>query len=83
MSPDEKMIAYATTKGVVVMVEHHAQQGAGTSRRLQISNEHLGSDVTVLKWSTNSDELYVGDSVGRVSVCCVSLFSVSYYTTVG
>ncbi|KAF4531650.1 hypothetical protein B566_EDAN006581 [Ephemera danica] len=75
VSPNEKLVAYATSRGLVVLVELHSgqqQQQQQQSRRLQVSQEHVDAEVTALQWGSSS-ELYVGDSLGRVSLCTVSV----------
>ncbi|XP_059482528.1 uncharacterized protein LOC132200810 [Neocloeon triangulifer] len=76
VSPDEKVLAYATNKGVVILLEHNVlQSSSAASRRLQTSNEHLGAEVTTLQWNATSDDLYIGDNTGKISLLCVSVFT--------
>jgi len=77
ISPDERILAYATNKGAVILVEHNVlQSSSAAAKKLQISNEHVGSEVTALQWNAESSELYIGDNVGRISLLCVSVFTV-------
>ncbi|CAB3359786.1 Hypothetical predicted protein [Cloeon dipterum] len=76
ISPDEKIVAYATSKGAVVMIEHNVLQSPpAAARRIQVSSEHLGAKVTAMQWNSKSDDLYIGDNTGKVSLLCVSVFT--------
>ncbi|CAG2056326.1 unnamed protein product [Timema podura] len=72
ISPNEKMFVVATLKGVVCVLERNEGRGA---RRVLVSNEHQGSEVTALQWNSSSSEIFIADDVGRVSVLTVSLFT--------
>lgn len=63
ISEDEKNIAMANTKGLVIVIEDGF---ASANYDHQIYSQHEGSKVTVLKW--HCSELYCGDDKGKVSV---------------
>jgi WD40 repeat protein len=75
ISPDEKLIAFASVRGTVCVLQR-AETGTG-ARCLNRSTEHGGADVTALCWVEHSDQVFAGDSQGRLSVINVSLFMVS------
>lgn len=77
ISPDEKLIAFASVKGTVCVLQR-AETSTGT-RCLNRSVEHDGAAVTALCWVQHSDQVFVGDSQGRLSVINVSLFMVSSF----
>lgn len=72
ISPDEKTIAFATAKGLVVLLEgcfgdfEYSYQQFG---------EHEGNVVTTIKWQ--GSEVYCGDNAGKVSVVTVASLLVS------
>ncbi|GLH01932.1 Hermansky-Pudlak syndrome 5 protein homolog [Gryllus bimaculatus] len=70
ISPDEKLFAFASVKGVVCVLEKNSS-GLG-ARRIFTSSEHVGVNITALHWNSVSNELFIGDQVGKVSV--ISLF---------
>nr|CAD7257547.1 unnamed protein product [Timema shepardi] len=72
ISPNEKMFVVATLKGVVCVLEQNEGRGA---RRVLVSNEHQGSEVTALQWNSSSSEIFIADDAGRVSVLTVSVFT--------
>ncbi|KAJ4451194.1 hypothetical protein ANN_02654, partial [Periplaneta americana] len=72
ISPDEKFFAFATLKGVVCILERHHSQRI---RRIQMSIEHHGSEITALQWNSFSNELFIGDDSGKVSALSVSVFT--------
>ncbi|GBL75740.1 Hermansky-Pudlak syndrome 5 protein [Araneus ventricosus] len=72
LSPDENVVAFATSRGVTVIMEHNAERGAAQAQRLQISFEHRGAVVTAIQWNVSSSKVYIGDDKGRVSVISVS-----------
>ncbi|GFS95742.1 hermansky-Pudlak syndrome 5 protein [Nephila pilipes] len=67
LSPDENVIAFATNRGVAIVMEHNAERGTAPPQRLQISFEHRGSIVTAMQWNISSSKIYIGDDKGRVS----------------
>lgn len=73
LAPDDSILAFATSRGHVLVVEHNAEREGSTSQRLQFTYEHKGSLVTTLKWSNTPSRLYAGDDSGRVSLINVSL----------
>jgi WD40 repeat protein len=73
VSPDEKFFAFATLKGVVCILERSHSLKV---RRIQMSVEHHNSEVTALQWNVYSNELFVGDDTGKVSVISASAFVV-------
>ncbi|XP_054291048.1 BLOC-2 complex member HPS5 [Macrosteles quadrilineatus] len=72
ISPDEKLIAFASVRGTVCVLQR-AEISTG-ARCLNRSTEHSGADVTALCWVEHSDQVFAGDSQGRLSVINVSLF---------
>jgi hypothetical protein len=74
VSPDEKFFAFSTMKGVVCIVERSQSLKV---RRIQMSTEHHGSEVTAMQWNFCSSELFVGDDSGKISVVSPSAFVVS------
>ncbi|PSN46869.1 hypothetical protein C0J52_13679, partial [Blattella germanica] len=72
ISPDEKFFAFATFKGVVCILERNQILKI---RRMQMSIEHQGSEVTALQWNSLSNELFVGDGSGKISVVNISPFT--------
>jgi hypothetical protein len=74
VSPDEKFFAFSTMKGVVCIVERSQSLKV---RRIQMSIEHPGSEVTAMQWNLCSSELFVGDDSGKISVVSPSAFVVS------
>jgi hypothetical protein len=79
ISPDEKLFAFSTVKGVVCILEKSRSLKV---RRIQMSLEHHGSDITALQWNASGNELFVGDDSGRVSVIKASPFVVSILAVV-
>lgn len=74
ISSDEKLFAFSTNRGTVCLVE------VG-SKNIQVYNEHLGTSITSMKWNEHTEELYVGDSTGKMSVVINANFIVSYRKT--
>ncbi|XP_051169355.1 BLOC-2 complex member HPS5 homolog isoform X2 [Leptopilina boulardi] len=72
ISPDEKAIAFGTIRGCVCLVTFKP-----TIKLIAVSTEHIGEKITNLCWNDNSSELYIGDSVGKVSVMVLSFFTVN------
>ncbi|XP_014605243.1 PREDICTED: Hermansky-Pudlak syndrome 5 protein homolog [Polistes canadensis] len=72
ISPDEKIIALATTRGIVCLVTLKP-----TIKLVATSNEHAYEKITCLCWNDNSSEIYVGDGTGKVSVIILSVFTVN------
>nr|XP_024217317.1 uncharacterized protein LOC106689512 isoform X2 [Halyomorpha halys] len=70
LSSDEKLIAFSSLKGVTCIIEIQD----GDSRVINRSVEHVGSAVTSLLWSKETNKLYIADNIGRLSVINVSLF---------
>lgn len=66
ISPDEKLFAFASVKGVVCVLEKNSS-GLG-ARRIFTSSEHIGVNVTALQWNSQSNELFIGDQLGKVSI---------------
>lgn len=79
VSPDEKFFAFSTVKGVVCILEKSQSLKV---RRIQMSLEHHGSDITALQWNISGNELFVGDDCGKVSVVRASPFGVSILAVV-
>lgn len=73
VSPDEKFFAFATLKGVVCILERSQSL---KFRRIQMSVDHHGSEVTALHWNVCSSELFVGDDSGKISIVSASPFVV-------
>jgi hypothetical protein len=46
-------------------------------RRIQLSVERCGSEITAMQWNLCSSELFVGDGSGKISVVSASAFVVS------
>lgn len=78
ISPDEKLIAFASVRGVVCVLSRSESGGCAT-RCLNRSVEHNGTEVTALCWVATSDQLFVGDKQGRLSVINVPLFMASLF----
>ncbi|KAF3419980.1 hypothetical protein E2986_04269 [Frieseomelitta varia] len=72
ISPDEKIIALTTIRGLVCLVALKP-----TPKLIAISNEHIHKQVNCLCWNDNSSELYIGDECGKVSVMVLSIFTVN------
>ncbi|KAK2580248.1 hypothetical protein KPH14_012502 [Odynerus spinipes] len=72
ISPDEKTIALATTRGVVCIVTLKP-----TIKLVATSTEHAYEKITCLCWNDNSSEVYIGDGTGKVSVVVLSIFTVN------
>lgn len=72
ISPDEKAVALATTRGTVCVVSLKS-----TPQLIAISMEHMYEQITCLCWNNNSTDIYVGDAAGKVSVMVLSIFGVS------
>uniref|UniRef100_T1IXV8 Uncharacterized protein n=1 Tax=Strigamia maritima TaxID=126957 RepID=T1IXV8_STRMM len=69
LAPDDNLIGYATSKGLVIIMEHNIdKRGNQMPKRLQLSYEHKTSQITALKWNSTSSRLFAGDDKGRVSV---------------
>lgn len=75
LSSDEKLIAFSSLKGVTCIIEIQD----GDYRVINRSVEHVGSAVTSLLWSKETNKLYIADNIGRLSVINVSLFLVSIF----
>ncbi|KAG5862572.1 hypothetical protein JTB14_002918 [Gonioctena quinquepunctata] len=63
ISSNEKHLAIASSKGLVIILENFFIDGNFTSL---VYNEHEGNTVTAMKWHGN--DLYCGDDVGKISV---------------
>ncbi|KAK5643432.1 hypothetical protein RI129_007277 [Pyrocoelia pectoralis] len=63
ISPDEKHISLASSKGAVVIIPNCFNENY---IQYQANYEHRGNIVTAIKW--NGDELYCGDNTGRITV---------------
>lgn len=74
ISPDEKLFGFSTLKGTVCLVEVNNK-----NVDIQVYNEHVGSLITAMKWNEQSDEMFVGDSTGKLSVVINANFIVSKY----
>ncbi|XP_026685617.1 Hermansky-Pudlak syndrome 5 protein homolog, partial [Diaphorina citri] len=72
ISPNEQLIAFSSFKGIVCVVEKINK--ASVTSMLIKSFEHSSSDVTDFVWTASSSQLFVGDSLGRISVINTSLF---------
>lgn len=72
ISPDEKSIALATTRGIVCIVTLKP-----TTKLVATSTEHVNEKITCLCWNDNSSEIYIGDSTGKISVLVLSIFTVN------
>lgn len=72
ISPDEKTVALATTRGTVCVMSLKS-----TPQLIAISMEHMYEQITCLCWNNNSTDIYVGDTIGRVSVMVLSRFGVN------
>lgn len=72
ISPDEKTVALATTRGTVCLVSLKS-----TPQLISVSTEHMYKQITCICWNNNSTDIYVGDAVGRVSVMVLSIFTVN------
>ncbi|KAG0420188.1 hypothetical protein HPB47_003621 [Ixodes persulcatus] len=70
LCPDENILALATSRGHVLVLEHNA--GCGQPQRLQLSYEHKGSCVTCLRWNAAGSRLFAADGAGKVSVLNIS-----------
>jgi hypothetical protein len=77
VSPDEKFFAFSTVKGVVCVLEKSRSLKV---RRIQMTLEHHGLEITALQWNVSGNELFVGDNCGKVSVIRASPFVVSIFT---
>lgn len=73
ISPDEKLFAFATNKGTVCLVEINNKN----AKDIQVYNEHVGNTITAMKWNEYTEELYVGDNTGKISVIINANFIVS------
>ncbi|XP_046665581.1 uncharacterized protein LOC124357648 [Homalodisca vitripennis] len=72
ISPDEKLIAFASVRGIVCVLQR--AETSTSTRCLNRSVEHSGTTVTAICWVDHSDQVFVGDNQGRLSVIKVSLF---------
>jgi hypothetical protein len=69
ISADEENLAVAASTGLVTVFEDCFNS---LNFQQQIFTEHEGNTVTALKW--NGNDLYCGDSIGRVSVIILKNF---------
>ncbi|KAG8221881.1 hypothetical protein J437_LFUL003257 [Ladona fulva] len=75
ISPNENMIAFATVKGIVFLIDHNiGQNTTGSFRKVQVSNDHRGAEVTSFQWNQKSNDLYIGDDKGKITVVSFSFF---------
>ncbi|XP_071452599.1 BLOC-2 complex member HPS5 [Hetaerina americana] len=75
VSPNESMFAFSTVKGFVFLVDHNiGQDASGGVRKVQVSSDHRGAQVTAFQWHQKTNDLYIGDDRGKVSVVSVSFF---------
>ncbi|XP_043684541.1 Hermansky-Pudlak syndrome 5 protein homolog isoform X1 [Vespula pensylvanica] len=72
ISPDEKIIALATTRGIVCVVTLKP-----TIKLIATSNEHAYEKIMCLCWNDNSSEIYIGDGTGKVSAIVLSVFTIN------
>ncbi|KAL0111158.1 hypothetical protein PUN28_012816 [Cardiocondyla obscurior] len=72
ISPDEKTLALATTRGTVCLVSLKS-----TPQLISVSTEHMYEKITCICWNNNSTEIFVGDAIGKVSVMVLSIFTVN------
>ncbi|XP_046394934.1 Hermansky-Pudlak syndrome 5 protein homolog [Ischnura elegans] len=75
VSPNESMFAFSTVKGFVFLVDHNVgQDGSGGVRKVQVSSDHRGAQITAFQWHLRTSDLYIGDDKGKISVVSVSFF---------
>ncbi|KAK6637564.1 hypothetical protein RUM44_007986 [Polyplax serrata] len=70
ISPNEKLIAFSTIRGIICVVEK-TPQGA---KHIITTVEHQNEQITSLQWNSSNNELFIGDNTGKVSIVMVSIF---------
>ncbi|XP_011175660.1 Hermansky-Pudlak syndrome 5 protein homolog [Solenopsis invicta] len=72
ISPDEKTVALATTRGTICLVSLKS-----TPQLISVLTDHMYKQITCICWNNSSTELYIGDAIGRVFVIVLSIFTVN------
>lgn len=67
ISPDEKHIAAATTKGLVLLLQNCFEEREANHQQFI---EHEGNTITAMKWQHN--DVYSGDDRGKISVVTIA-----------
>ena len=66
-APDDRYLAFASTKGIVIIIEHNFHNHKLKPKRLRVSTEvHRGAVVTSLIWDEQSSRVFSADDCGRV-----------------
>lgn len=71
ISPDERAIALATSRGNVFVVIMKP-----TIKLVANTTEHIHQRITSLCWNDTSNEVYIGDENGKISAMMLSSFAV-------
>ncbi|XP_041351776.1 Hermansky-Pudlak syndrome 5 protein-like [Gigantopelta aegis] len=70
LSPNDSAVAFAISSGQVIVMELNIDRRC-KPERLRLSTDHVGFTVTALHWDTSSSKLFIGDSVGKISVAYI------------
>ncbi|XP_071112964.1 uncharacterized protein [Haliotis cracherodii] len=70
LSPNDNFVAYATGSGQVVVMEMNIEKRQ-KPERVRVTSDHVGCTVTCLQWGGHNSKLFVGDNVGKITVCYI------------
>ncbi|XP_067673976.1 uncharacterized protein [Haliotis asinina] len=70
LSPNDNFVAYSTGSGHVVVMEMNIEKRQ-KPERVRLTSDHVGCTVTCLQWGGHNFKLFVGDSVGKITVCYI------------
>ncbi|XP_046573674.1 Hermansky-Pudlak syndrome 5 protein homolog [Haliotis rubra] len=70
LSPNDNFVAYSTGSGHVVVMEMNIEKRQ-KPERIRLTSDHVGCTVTCLQWGGHNFKLFVGDNVGKITVCYI------------
>ncbi|XP_021339586.1 Hermansky-Pudlak syndrome 5 protein-like isoform X2 [Mizuhopecten yessoensis] len=70
LCPNEKLVAFSTLNGHVVVMEMNIDRRA-RPERLKLVTEHVRTTVTCIQWEHSGGKIYVADVTGKVSMSVV------------
>ncbi|XP_033751851.1 uncharacterized protein LOC117335777 [Pecten maximus] len=70
LCPNEKLVAFSTLNGHVIVMEMNVDKRA-RPERLKLITEHMRTTVTCIQWEHSGGKIYVADATGKVSTSVV------------
>lgn len=68
--------ALSCRSGQVVVMEINIEKRQ-KPERVRLTSDHVGCTVTCLQWGGHNSKLFVGDNVGKITVCYIPSSKVS------